>query len=185
MVVAPVPGAAHQVEQALAGLLLRRGREGRRAGVMHVGRRVRDAGCRCQPVERGMMPGMDGVRRGTRTRRLDEAAARATNGASHDDGPAAPPEDVDRAAFPDLATRRRSTAARRARSSARSSTPAVRSAPTARWARCSSRTACSSAIRPRSGTSPTRTSSAGSSAPTSTRARRSCSPTRSAGTGRA
>ena len=53
-----------------------------------------------------MMPGMDGVRRGTRTRRLDEAAARATNGASHDDGPAAPPEDVDRAAFPDLATRR-------------------------------------------------------------------------------
>ena len=67
---------------------------------MHVGRRVRDAGCRCQPVERGMMPGMDGVRRGTRTRRLDEAAARASNGASHDDGPAAPPEDVDRAGLP-------------------------------------------------------------------------------------
>jgi 5-methyltetrahydrofolate--homocysteine methyltransferase len=53
-----------------------------------------------------MMPGMDGVRRGTRTRRLDEAAARATNGASGAEGPSAPLEDVDRDAFPDLETRR-------------------------------------------------------------------------------
>ena len=49
---------------------------------------------------------MDGVRRGTRNRRLDEAAARASNGASNGDGPSAPPEAIDRDAFPDLETRR-------------------------------------------------------------------------------
>jgi 5-methyltetrahydrofolate--homocysteine methyltransferase len=53
-----------------------------------------------------MMPGMDGVRRGTRARRLDDAAARASNGASHGDVPAPPPPDVDRSVFPDLETRR-------------------------------------------------------------------------------
>ena len=53
-----------------------------------------------------MMPAMDGVRRGTRTRRLDEAAARASNGASDGDAPVAVLEAVDREAFPDVATRR-------------------------------------------------------------------------------
>ena len=52
-----------------------------------------------------MMPGMDGVRRGTRNRRLDAAAARATNGASHEERAPSPPAEVDASAFPDLPTR--------------------------------------------------------------------------------
>lgn len=43
---------------------------------------------------------MDSVRRGTRTRRLEEAAARGTNGNGHES-----PLDIDHAAFPDRASR--------------------------------------------------------------------------------
>jgi 5-methyltetrahydrofolate--homocysteine methyltransferase len=46
---------------------------------------------------------MDGVRRGTRTRRLEEAAARGSNGNGHD--APRPAADVDPVAFPDRATR--------------------------------------------------------------------------------
>ena len=77
----------------------------------------------------------------------------------------------------------RSMVARRVPASGRSSTGAARSSPTARWGRCSSPMASSSAIRPRPGTSRTRTSSGASSAPISRPVRRSCSPTRSAAIG--
>ena len=94
-----------------------------------------------------------------------------------------PLDAVDVARFPDLETRRAidgGAASARFRALLRR---AGRSWRTGRWARCSSRPACSSATRPRSGTSPTPTSSAGSSAPTSRPARRSSSRTPSAGTG--
>ena len=48
VVVAPVPGAAHQVEQALEGCCCDVVARVGAMDVMHVGRRVRDAGCRCQ-----------------------------------------------------------------------------------------------------------------------------------------
>ena len=50
------------------------------------------------------MRAMDGIRRGTRTRRLEEAAAaRDSNGNGH--GSPRPTIEVDHAAFPDSATR--------------------------------------------------------------------------------
>ena len=50
-----------------------------------------------------IMRAMDGIRRGTRTRRLEEAAARDANGNGH--APPRPAADVDHDAFPDQATR--------------------------------------------------------------------------------
>ena len=83
--------------------------------------------------------------------------------------PSVEPEPFDPPAFPDLAERRRADGGAAAPRWRALIAPADRSSPTARWARCSSRTASSSAIRPRSGTSPSPMSSAGSSAATSSR----------------
>ena len=82
------------------------------------------------------MRAMDGVRRGTRTRRLEEAAAaRDSNGNGHGPRPRSrsttPRSPIARPAS-------RSTAARPAPGSGRFSTEAARSSPTARWARCCS-----------------------------------------------
>ena len=53
-----------------------------------------------------MMRTMDSVRRGTRARRLDAAAARAANGSNgHAPDPPGPSTEVDHTAFPDRATR--------------------------------------------------------------------------------
>ena len=131
-----------------------------------------------------IMRAMDGIRRGTRTRRLEEAAARDANGNGH--APPRPAADVDHDAFPDQATRLafdggaasakfralldRGRADPRRRGDGHD---AVRERPPVRRS--------ARGLEPR----PPRRRSGASSAATSRPGRGSCSPTRSAATGSA